>query len=367
MENEFLTRRQAICFLIIFVLGSTIVFGVTGELEQDAWIAVIGGVLIALVFSLVYARIMKIYPEKSLFGILEEVFGKILGKVLTVIFTWYAIHLGAAIMRTFTDYVSSTALPTTPPIVIMIVMLAVVLYLAKSGTETFGKWCVAAIMIIIPVFISVTLFSLKGMNFANLLPVFSHGLGKTLSVSYTQFSLPFGEIVLFLAAAGTVRKEDSPYRIYIYSILLVGLIALIVNLRNLAVLGPELVKESYYPSFTTAKIVNIGEFLARIESLISMNFMLAGLTKICFCVIAASMGTASLFNVKKYNVFMAPTTFTIIALSLNLYKNQMQLFEFVKEYQFYVIPFQIILPLIIWIAAEIKSRIKRIDQDKESA
>jgi spore germination protein KB len=48
--------------------------------------------------------------------------------------------------------------------------------------------------------------------------------------------------------------------------------------------------------------------------------------------------------------------------SLFIYKSIMEMFEWALDiYKYYAIPFQVILPLFIWIFAEIKSRkIKRV-------
>jgi spore germination protein KB len=54
-----------------------------------------------------------------------------------------------------------------------------------------------------------------------------------------------------------------------------------------------------------------------------------------------------------------PVALLFLALSAIIYKNTMEMFDFISVYQFYAIPFQIIIPLAVWIAAEIKARAKR--------
>jgi len=117
---------------------------------------------------------------------------------------------------------------------------------------------------------------------------------------------------------------------------------------------------TYFPSFNAAKIMNLGDFLPRIESLITTNYLFAGITKIALCLLAASKGIANLFDLQDYREILAPAGMMILALSVISYESVMHLFEFVdRYYAIYAIPFQIIIPLAIWIAAEIKVRRKK--------
>lgn len=50
----------------------------------------------------------------------------------------------------------------------------------------------------------------------------------------------------------------------------------------------------------------------------------------------------------------------MMILSLIIYTNTMQMFEWLDIiYKYYAIPFEIILPLFIWITAEIKVRLRK--------
>ena len=125
------------------------------------------------------------------------------------------------------------------------------------------------------------------------------------------------------------------------------------------VLGPEMISVEYFPSYSTARIINLGDFLSRIEGSISVNFMLAGVSKLAVCLIAASRGMASLFNIENWRRLVVPMALMALMLSTILYRNTMEMFSFIKYYGYYVIPFQILLPLILWAFSEIGERRKR--------
>jgi spore germination protein KB len=113
-------------------------------------------------------------------------------------------------------------------------------------------------------------------------------------------------------------------------------------------------KSSYFPTYSTVRVINIGDFLTRVEGLITINFTLAGITKIAVCVIAASRGIKKLLNLTDYRIAVFPVSLLILALAPIIYENAVHMIDFLNVYRFYAIPFQILLPIIIWIVAEVK-------------
>jgi spore germination protein KB len=99
--------------------------------------------------------------------------------------------------------------------------------------------------------------------------------------------------------------------------------------------------------------------LSRIEIVIGMNFVLAGIVKITLCLLAAAKGTARLFGIGDYRRLVMPMGLLMVALCAILYKNTMELFSFLPVYQYYALPFQVVIPMIVWIAAEVKARRQR--------
>ena len=65
MNKEIITNKQGISIIVLFILGSSIVLSPGGGAKQDAWIAIIIALLIALPSVFVYSRLLSIYPEKN--------------------------------------------------------------------------------------------------------------------------------------------------------------------------------------------------------------------------------------------------------------------------------------------------------------
>lgn len=356
MQKETITARQAICLLIMFLFGSSVVMGVNSQAEQDSWISLLLALVMTIPMVLLYGRIMQLYPQKDLFAIAELLFGKIVGKIITLLITWYALHLCAMVLRNFSEFIKVAAMPETPQLPIMISMLLVTIYLTKCGVELMGKWALFTFPLVMLTVIFTIVLALGHINFTYMQPILNHSIGVLASSSFQIFTFPFAETVLFLCMAGSVKKEDNPYKLYLYAIFAGGVILLLVMLRNLLALGSAMSSAEYFPSFVTARILNVGDFLSRIEGSISMNFILAGITKISVCLLVAAKGTAALFHTQDYKRMLFPVGSLALALCAIVYNDIMEMFNFLPVYGIYVIPFQIIIPLIIWITAEISSR-----------
>jgi spore germination protein KB len=96
-----------------------------------------------------YARIIRLFPGKDLFEILEILFGAIGGKILIALFTWYPIHLGALVLRNFSEFTQISAMPETPQLPMMILMVLTTIYLARHNMKGVGKWSTVALFFIV--------------------------------------------------------------------------------------------------------------------------------------------------------------------------------------------------------------------------
>ena len=95
--------------------------------------------------------------------------------------------------------------------------------------------------------------------------------------------------------------------------------------------------------------------MQRIEITVAFAFAITALTKITVCLLAACKGIAHVFNLKEYESITIHTGILMAFLAYILYDNiaEMQKWAF-EVYPYYAFPFQVILPVIIWITAEIR-------------
>lgn len=139
MNKEVISEKQGISLVIIFIMGSASVM-VTGlEAKQDAWIAIIFAIVFSIPMILIYAHIQSLFPGKNLFEIIEISLGKVIGKIIVILFTWYVIDTGAQVLRNYCQFIEETTLSNTPLIVIIILISIPCIYVLKKGIEVIGR------------------------------------------------------------------------------------------------------------------------------------------------------------------------------------------------------------------------------------
>jgi spore germination protein KB len=357
LKKEVISDKQGITMVILFILGSSLILGTSLEAKRDAWIAILMAIAAAVPVYYIYARLISLFPGYDLFDILSIVFGKIGGKIISLLFIWYAFHLGSLVLRNFGEFITEVSLDRTPMIVLIVLLSILCIWGVKEGIELMGRWGEFFLLFVIISILATTLLLIPKYNINRILPVLYNGFGPVLRGGFSSFSFPFAEVVVFLMAFCTLKRKTSSYKIYFWGLAFGGLIIFTGAFRNILVLGDFVMTDTYFPSYLAARRINVGNFVQRLEILIAIVFLLTGFIKICICLLAVSKGIAKFTGLDDYRFIVTPTGLLMANLSYLVYKSTMEMEEWaLMVYPYYAFPFQVILPLIILIAAEIRMR-----------
>jgi spore germination protein KB len=342
------------------------VIGTGVEAGRDMWISTLAATFLSLPVILIYCRIASLFPGKDLIEILELNFGKLIGRLLSIPFIWFAFHLAAIVLRNFGEFISTIALPETPKTVPMIIFAFICILAVKAGIETIGRCSQYFILLIAVEIIIVNMLNIPNMEIENLRPLMTLEASKYMQSIFTAFSFPFGETVIFLMLFSSVQKKNSVYKIFLSAIIIAGLIISFTTARNIMVLGPNTMEAMYFPSYSAISRVNIGNFLQRMEIVVTIAFLLAGFIKISVALLAATKGFARLFGFEDYAIWVVPIGLLMVNMSYLLYDDITEMFEWAQKiWPYYAFPFQVILPIGIWIALEVKRMLKEKKQQVE--
>ena len=356
MTNHVITDKQTQSIFIMFGLGSLAASGISPVAKQDTWISVLLASIMMLPFIALYIRITTLYPGLNLFEIIFKIFGKFFGKIISLIFIIFAIHLGSMIIKVCTTFIRILNMPQTPELLTVAFILLVAIWSVTCGPENVGRlakfsWFILASSIFITFIIG-----LKDMNFSNLKPIMETNFKTLLGSAFNFCMLPFGEMILCFCFFSSVSAKASPSKLILRSHVSIIVIFLAVMLRNILVLGVTTALLVDYPSYACVSILSIGDFFTRMEVLIGINLFLAGFIKVSVCLYTSSLGIAKVLHIQDQKSVVVPCALLMGTLSTMLYSNSMDLSNWLKIFQFYAIPYEIILPLIIWIGAEIQTR-----------
>lgn len=356
MQKEQITDKEAICILIIFIFGSSLIVGTGGMAENDAWISGIVGIIMFMPMLLIYSRILSLFRGKDLFDILNILFGKVFGKIICFIYILYAFHLGALVLRNYGEFMNVVAMPETPMMVQILSVGAVCIVGVKLGIEIIARTTAYFIPLLFLIIAVVQVLGISKLHLNYLKPFLGNGLMPILKGGFSTFSFPFAETVLFLGIFNSLKNKKSNLRVYFYGVFISGVIIIIITVRNICILG-NMLGSTYFSSYQAVSMINIGRFIQRMEVSVAVLFIFGVFIKSSVCLLVVCKGIGKVFNLKDYRSIVIQTGLLMIYFSFIIYDNIMDMSYWAfNVYAYYAFPMQVILPIIIWIAGEIKVR-----------
>lgn len=356
MRKEQITDKQAIYLVAVFNIGSSLIIGIGGDAKNDAWIAGLVGIIMAIPMILVFSRILSLFQGKDLFDILNLTLGKALGIIVSIVYIWYSLHLGALVLRNFGEFINIVAIPETPMFVPMLCLVLVCIFAVSLGIEVMGRITTYFFPIMLFILLIIQFLAIPQFQLNFIKPILGNGLAPIFKGAFSSFSFPFAETVVFLGLFSSLKTKKSPFRVYWWGVVVSGLIITIITFRNIGVLG-NMIGSFYFPSYQAVSRINIGNFLERMEVSVAIEFVYGVFIKISVCLLVACKGIGKMFNLKDYRSIVIQTGLIMLYFSYILYQNSMEMKYFAfKVYPYYAFPMQVILPIIIWIFAEIKSK-----------
>lgn len=358
MKQDSISNREMQYIIFSFSIGAYMLFSMGGPLKEDAWIATLIALIVAIPIMSMYGAIINFYPGKNIFQIIEDVFGKVFGKLLNIIVTMYSFLLATFILRDFIDFIKITSLPNTPTIVIMVCIGILNIYLLSTNMQVIVAWVKFFIRFILIFFILVSIILIPQMNIKNLFPIFNTGIKNILFQSYKLLTFPFTELFIFLTFFDCVRFDKKTKNVFTKALLIGGIIAVISVIINILLIGKQAYSSFYYGAYEAIKRIKIqGEF-QRLEIVITIAFTILQFSEMIFCVLGAWKGVENIFSTDNKRYILNIITFSMILLSRSLSKSMLEAIKFnLNIWPIYGGIIQIALPILIFIIVFIKSKI----------
>lgn len=360
MGKETISNIQGISMVILFIGGSTYVLGTAGEAGPDLWLAIIIAILFSLVIIRIYSRILSQFPRRNLFQILEDVFGRVIGKIISLLYIWYFFHLTSLVLTNFGEYVNVLQLEDTPKVIIEIAFMLLAIWIVKSGVEVLGRWAALFVIFILFTQAIATSLTIPVMNMNNLRPFLNNGIRPVLKGAFSTFSFPLAETIAFMALFDSLKNNKSSYKVYNIGIIIGGLSIFATSVVDMLVLGKQDFNNLYFLSYATLSRIKFPGSIERIEVGVATSIIVAGFIKISVFLLASCKGISNLFNTDDYRFIVTIIGIFSIILSFIVYDSTMAMVEWgINVYNYYAFVFQVILPIILLIGIEIKIRLRK--------
>jgi spore germination protein KB len=358
INNEKISERQYMLLSTLFIVGSSILIAPSSlaiDAKQGTWIAAILGCIMGISLAWLYASISQLFPELTLVQLTEKLLGKWFGKTVSLLFFVFIFILGSLVLRNIGDFLNSQIMPDTPIQAIHFLFLIPIIMGARMGIETLARlaellfpWFILFFFIL-----CITLFPI--VKFENILPLFEGGVKPLIRATLAFVSAPFMELIVFLMITPAVNRSDKIKKPFIIGTIIGGGFLTIIVTLSILVLGAEITARNLYPSYALAKMINIGNFLQRIEIIMAIMWFISIFFNLILCFYASAVGLSQILNIQDYRLLTLPLGMIMLVISIIAYPNVAYFFSFYpKIWLAYALVFSFFIPLLLFLIAIIR-------------
>jgi len=313
---------QFASLMVLFQIGSYVIFGFASSAKQDAWLVALVSTGSGLVLALLYTKLYRLHPGLDMVGVFRRSVGALLGNALGLCYVGAFVYVSGRVLRDFGTLINTFALPTTPLVVIMLLLLVVSFVGLQAGGEVISRfalfaWFVFGLFVVAQ---SLLLLGSDVLDFRFLLPVGHERQEILKSLVPLGITVPFGENIAFLMMYHQLQDQRDLNAVVFGSVGFAGLLLTWLNVLGVTTLGPTLYARTVYPLLTTLQQVTISDLVENLDVLVVLYIGIAAFIKITVFLYAASLGTASVFRLHDYRVVLIPLT--VLVLMLATYMSQ---------------------------------------------
>ncbi|WP_099353116.1 GerAB/ArcD/ProY family transporter [Fredinandcohnia onubensis] len=361
MEKAKISSYQLFVLILLFELGSALLLPLAMDAKQDAWIAVLFGMIGGMMLFIIFFRLYLYYPDKLPTMYAQIIVGKLIGKVIAFLYILYFAYLAARILRDFGVMLVTFAYPETPLFIVNALLIIVVVYAVRKGIEVLGRTgeLLFSIMYLLAVtgFILIVISGLIDVN--NLKPILGEGILPVLKATFIQtLYFPFGETIVFAMIFPYLNHSRKAQIAGLCAIGLSGINLALVMLMNISVLGVNLTSRAPFPLLATIQMIQVAEFIERLDIFFMLALIIGGFFKIGIFFYAVVTGVANLFSIDSHTRLCFPMALVVLLLSITMAssfaEHVQEGYKFVP--MFLHVPFQIIIPVTLLGIAMIRRR-----------
>ncbi|MDP4551151.1 GerAB/ArcD/ProY family transporter [Alkalihalobacillus macyae] len=363
MEKAKISPIQLFALIFLFELGSAIVVALGIDAGKDAWLSILLGLCGGILLFFMYRYLFLMYPNIPLTGYVRVIFGKYIGWLIGLLYCLYFLYIAARVLRDFGDLMLSSTLSKTPLLPINALFVVAIAYVVYQGIEVLGRTAEVFIVIMVSLGLlgNAFIYISGTVDIHNLMPVFENGWKPVLKTIFPEtLTVPFGEMIVFTMLFPYLNKPKMMTKTVLSGMVLSGLALSYTLALNISVLGVDKVGRSTFPLLSTIGMVDVADFLQRLDAIVVFTLIIGGFFKITIFFYAGVIGIVDLFKFEKHSQILVPISLILLYSSMAIASNFSEHIEEGLEVflLFGHVPFQIAIPLLLCLTAFVRSRLK---------
>jgi spore germination protein (amino acid permease) len=280
-----------------------------------AWMLVVYISIITFVAFFIIQKLYSRFEGKDLIDIGEHIaggFGRIVTGLVIIIILLFLVSIYIRIFAEDMKVVSLTTSPISYVTTFFVICMVIGAYL---GIEAIARYHAIAIPIIIAGYLIIMAGVIPYVNLSNLLPIFGSGI-KSIFIDGSVITSVYMELIFLFLLAPYVKTHKN-FKSSGYTVLGLSTIVLtLTSLIYLAVIPMPDALERILPLFHLSRLINVGRFFQRIDSIFVLIWATTGLMYVTVCLYFIASIFQKTFRLKYYKPLILPFAALIFSLSL---------------------------------------------------
>lgn len=324
--------------------------------NQDLWISTILSFPIHILLILPVYILANRFSKLSLIQSIEVILGPA-GKILGALYVWFFLHRTSVILRELGEFLTAVPYPETPIIVFIAATALFAAYAVYQGLEAICRLGEIIAPLILTSVLLVFLLIAKDVDISSLTPVLEDGMAPVIYGGFVIAARTTSGLFLWML----IPFINEPRKIR-NSLLLVFLILTLhltpTAIATIGVFGVEQARYLDFSFFHLVRMINIGDFLERIDALFVGFWVLGMFIDITIHNFLAVLSAAQLLKLKDYRPIVLAMGTVMVSLSIFQADSTIALNEFLsyKVLTWYNLLFTFVLPLLLLIVAVISKK-----------
>ncbi|MDE5415423.1 GerAB/ArcD/ProY family transporter [Alkalihalobacterium chitinilyticum] len=324
--------------------------------KNATWVLpiVAGGII--LVPTLLILSLLKKYKNKNLVDIIFIVTGKYIGFIICLIILFAMIFANALNQRTTVNIISTMFFPTTPVVIIFLLLIGSSFAVARVGIEAVGRTAWVVLPYIKVVLFLLFLLIINEIHFEFLFPIAGPGLDVLIKESFSYHTI-FFEFIMVALFFPWVRDHKS-YKTA--TLLAVGFIVLEMTITMayfVMLFDYPQVAHVAYPFQQLTKMLEVGTIVTSYEGFFLGFWIMAAVVRFSIYLLLSAFIVCSMFQLKDFKPILLPLACITLLVGL-IPENQTETTFFMRDVfllqsSWY---FVTMLPILLWITYKVKER-----------
>jgi spore germination protein KB len=352
-DNAKISPRQFIILIILGIIGDSILIlptVIASSAKQDSWLSMIVATFLGLMSGWLFASIANKQQRVSLFIFTRQKLGRFIGGCFCLLFLFEFFICILSLLSEMSQFMTTQMMPETPVNAIIIVFLTVIIIAYRYGIEAFARMSELLFPVFMLLFLFLIIFLMPQVDFSNLRPIASRGMGPIWQGAMPAFTFGFTEMVILLMMVSHVTGNAKLTKSILTGVAFGGVIMFLIVLFCVLVLGTNLMETKYYPTFVLAQKITIGHFLERLEVILAFLWITTVFYKTLLLFFSLTTGISDLLKLKENHMLTIPIGMILLVGTVVGTPNIIVYIDLMKQYYvWFDLSFCVVVPLLLFV------------------